>query len=384
MGNWLNDIGVKLTFRGYWDASSGDFPPNPNAGDWWIADNTGTMIDVVPSPVRTLSVSSDDHFMFTGVTFTMVSSVGGSFVYFEGTVVPTGYTASPSENVFVDTSNTALTLKLPASPNMFDRVDIISAAPTYETNNLTIDPQGWPIGGIVDTFVISQNNLSVTAYWIGGTLGWIVVERGDAVLNTIAIDSGISYYVDVADTGGIGHNHYSYLTDAEVRDLIDGTVLSVAKQSSLSSAHSHLLTYTYSNSLFEITVDSNHVGQEHTALVLGFQGQETPWILFDEISAGSPPQPLLAQAFDSIIVDTTVIPLTIRLPISPVLNARITIIPGAPTYSTNALTIDNNGNAIGGVIDSVEVNVDGMSLEFIWRGGSLGWVVTERGSTIIV
>lgn len=374
MGNWLSDIGVKLTYRGTWDAASGDFPLNPHVGDWWIAGSTGTMLQI-GSPALSLSVVTNDHFMYADGEFKLISSQGEKFSYFDGSTIPSPYTAEPPENILVDTSAGPLTVRLPATPNLFDRVDVISALPTYDVNNLTVDPQGLSIGGVFDTMLITENGLSVSFVWVGGDLGWVAYERGDALVNTVADDSGISFYVDIQDAGSIGHNHVTYLTDAEVRDLVTGEVAQVVKSSSLAASHSHLITFTYSNGLFDITIGTNHPGQEHVPVVLGFEGYDPEWILID--SPGSPVVAFPAQARDHILVDTYLYPLTIALPASPTINNRIRIVPARPTYSTNSLTIDNNGNPIGGVTDTVEVDVDGLALEFIWVGGDVGWVVNE-------
>ena len=385
MGNWLNDIGVKITFKGTWNAAPGDFPSPANIGDWWIAESSGTMIDITPSPALILSVSAGDHFMKSDTEFTLITSQGQQYIYFEGGVVPSPYTAIPSDIIFVDTTNTALIVKLPTTPNLFDKVEVIAASQTFETNNLTIDPQGELVGGITDLFVVSQNGLSFAMVWLGGLIGWTVFERGDALINKVVDDSGVSYYVDVTDAGGVGHNHVSYLTDAEVRDLVDGTVLSVVKLSSLVSAHQHTLTYTYNNGDFNIVVSANHVGQEHEAIVLGFEGHNPIWILIDDIS--SPPAPYAALPNDFLIVDTSVQSQTIVLPSSVANNTRVIIIPAGPTYSTKSLYINNNGQKISGVLDSLEVNTDGLALEFIWKDGAYitgSWIVTERGDAIIV
>lgn len=381
MGNWLNDLGVNLKYKGKWDAASGDFPTGAKMGDWWISENSGTMLSITPS--QSLSVNANDHFMFSGTEFVIVSSSGRKFSYFDGVSIASPYLPDVGEYVYVNTAAGSLTLQLPTSPNLFDQIDIISVAPFYETNNLTIDPQGNDIGGVNDSFILNENGLSVTVVWLGGSIGWAAFERGDSILNNTVADSGVAHYVDVTDAGGIGHKHVSYITDAEARDLIDGTVPSVLKTSSFVAGHDHVLTYTYNNGRFSVAVATNHVGQEHVAIVLGYEQLEIQWILVDD--AGSPPAPFPALPNDHIIADTFYESITIQLPAAPALNSKVVIIPARPTYSTNPLYIDNNGAAIGGTVDSIEVNIDGMPLVFIWKGGSLGWIVAEGlGSVYIV
>ena len=94
--------------------------------------------------------------------------------------------------------------------------------------------------------------------------------------------------------------------------------------------------------------------------------------------------PYSAAADDDLLVDTSNDPVTITLPASPQAGDKIMIIPYKDSYSTNNLTIDNNGNMIGGNNDSATVSKDGLALEMSWLGGTIGWAAISRGDTLHV
>lgn len=103
-------------------------------------------------------------------------------------------------------------------------------------------------------------------------------------------------------------------------------------------------------------------------------GEIINWIVVDALS--SPPS-YEAVPGDYIIADTNYGLVTVILPTNANVDDRIVIVPARATYSVYPLVIDNNGELIGGVNDTLNVNVDGLVLEFIWQGGAIGWVATD-------
>ena len=82
------------------------------------------------------------------------------------------YTASDGDNLFCDTSGTAFTLTLPASPSIGNQVKIIDAEGTFGTNNLTVGRNSQKIQGATSDLVISTNGAGIALVYVNADNGW--------------------------------------------------------------------------------------------------------------------------------------------------------------------------------------------------------------------
>ena len=85
------------------------------------------------------------------------------------------YTAVNGDEVFADTTSAALTITLPATPSVNDKVSIADYAGTYSTNALTVARNGVNIMGLAEDMVIDIDNVSVDFIYSGVTQGWRMV-----------------------------------------------------------------------------------------------------------------------------------------------------------------------------------------------------------------
>ena len=79
-----------------------------------------------------------------------------------------------NRNYWVDTSGGAVTLTLPASPTAYDYVKFTDITGSFDTNNLTINPNGKRIQRIADNMTISTEGASVTMVYYNDTVGWLL------------------------------------------------------------------------------------------------------------------------------------------------------------------------------------------------------------------
>lgn len=82
------------------------------------------------------------------------------------------YTAISGDRIFADTSASAWTLTLPASPSPGAEVAVIDVAGAFAANNLTIARNGNLIMGLAEDVTVSAPNTSVTLIYSGVTNGW--------------------------------------------------------------------------------------------------------------------------------------------------------------------------------------------------------------------
>ena len=86
------------------------------------------------------------------------------------------FTASAENGYFVDTSGGQLTVTFPASPSLGNRITLVDYAKTFNTNLLTIDPNGDKIETNTDNYGLTGQGTKVTFTYEGSTKGWLASE----------------------------------------------------------------------------------------------------------------------------------------------------------------------------------------------------------------
>ena len=89
------------------------------------------------------------------------------------------FTAVAGNGYFVNTTSTAITVTLPASPSAGDQVAIKDYAATAETNNILIARNSSNISGEAGDVTISANGISVLFLYVDATQGWSQILTGE-------------------------------------------------------------------------------------------------------------------------------------------------------------------------------------------------------------
>ena len=82
------------------------------------------------------------------------------------------YTAVADDQIIVDTSSTAVTITLPASPSVGDEVHFIDGKGTFGSNNLVINRNSSNINSSASNLTVSTNGQSFTLVFANATRGW--------------------------------------------------------------------------------------------------------------------------------------------------------------------------------------------------------------------
>ena len=107
-------------------------------------------------------------------TLSFVDNTGGtSWV----AVKTSNYTASAGEGVFANTTSSAWTLTLPASPSLGDEVSFVDYAGTFDTNNLTIARNSSKIHGADEDLTVSVERAANTLVFTDATQGWLLKSK---------------------------------------------------------------------------------------------------------------------------------------------------------------------------------------------------------------
>ena len=93
-----------------------------------------------------------------------------------GSIKTATFTAANGEGYFANTSGGAFTMNLPAG-TAGNIVSVVDYTNTFQTNNLTVAPNGSEkIGGIAQNAILNTEGQSVTFVYVDGTEGWKNVQ----------------------------------------------------------------------------------------------------------------------------------------------------------------------------------------------------------------
>ena len=124
---------------------------------------------------RFLKVASVSGSGTTGIGQLSFAEVSGGTSY--QAVKTSGFTAVAGEGYFCNTSSAAFTATLPAG-TLGDEITFIDYAGTFDTNNLTIAPNGSEkIMGTAASLTVSIERAGLTLVYTDGTQGWLLKDK---------------------------------------------------------------------------------------------------------------------------------------------------------------------------------------------------------------
>jgi hypothetical protein len=117
-------------------------------------------------------------------------------------VKTTGFTATANKGYFCNTTSAGFTVTLPATPSAGDEIIILDYAGTFDTNALSISPNGNKIEGATSDLQLTGEREGVRLVYIDSTQGWLAysgINEGTDALSPLPLD--VEYLV-VAGGGG--------------------------------------------------------------------------------------------------------------------------------------------------------------------------------------
>jgi hypothetical protein len=125
-------------------------------------------LDTSKITTGTLSADRIDNNSLANIT-SLPSGVGGLALQ---SVQTTGFTAVKGNLYPCDTTSAAFTVTLPASAAVGDQVQILDYAGTFNTNNLTVNPNGLKIQTDTGNRLFNTNRIALTFTYVDSTQGW--------------------------------------------------------------------------------------------------------------------------------------------------------------------------------------------------------------------
>ena len=95
-----------------------------------------------------------------------------------GSIKTSTFTAVNGQGFFANTTGSAFSMNLPASPSAGNIVSVSDYAQTFASNNLTVDRNGSNIEGDASNLVLNSPGLAMTFVYVDATKGWKVVDAG--------------------------------------------------------------------------------------------------------------------------------------------------------------------------------------------------------------
>ena len=118
-------------------------------------------------------------------------------------VQTTGFTAVAGNGYPCNTTGGTFTCTLPATASVGDTIELVDYAGTFDTNQLTLDPQSLNIKGASDNLRLAQEREGVRLVYVDATQGWVAVTAHATPPAIALLEYDIEYMV-VAGGGGGG------------------------------------------------------------------------------------------------------------------------------------------------------------------------------------
>ena len=120
----------------------------------------------VINPSRNVFLSTD------GTNWFEIQTQGSDWLTKTGT-----YTAFAGDKIFANTSGSAFTITLPASPTIGDEIRFVDVANSFDTNNLTVGRNSEKIDGTTADLTVATEGAAFALVYSGSSFGWKLLEK---------------------------------------------------------------------------------------------------------------------------------------------------------------------------------------------------------------
>jgi hypothetical protein len=128
-----------------------------------------------------------------------------SGIAWQSSVKTSGFTAVAGEGYFCNTTSAGFTVTLPATPTAGQQVALVDYAGTFDTNALTISPNGNKIEGGTANLGLTGEREGVLLVYIDSTQGWLATSGINEGTDALSVPPYSIDFLVVAGGGGGGN-----------------------------------------------------------------------------------------------------------------------------------------------------------------------------------
>jgi hypothetical protein len=165
----------------------------------------------------------------SGVLSFITPSTG---IAWQSSVKTSGFTAVAGEGYFCNTTSSAFTVTLPATPTAGQQVAVVDYAGTFDTNALTISPNGNKIEGGTGNLQLTGEREGVLLVYIDSTQGWLATSGINEGTDALSPEPYSVDFLVIAGGGGGGAYYYAggggaggYRTSTQT--VLPGTLITI-------------------------------------------------------------------------------------------------------------------------------------------------------------
>jgi len=125
-------------------------------------------------------------------------------ISWQSSVKTSGFTAVAGEGYFCNTTSSAFTVTLPATPTAGNQIALIDYAGTFDTNFITISPNGNKIEGSTSNMALRTEREGVLLVYIDATQGWLATSGINEGTDALEIAPYTVDFLVIAGGGGSG------------------------------------------------------------------------------------------------------------------------------------------------------------------------------------
>jgi hypothetical protein len=180
-------------------------PVAPTANNQALISSTAGVMSFTPYSFPSADGTNGQTLITNGSGALSFTSASAGLTW-QSSVKTSGFTAVAGEGYFCNTTSSAFTVTLPATPTAGQQVAVVDYAGTFDTNKLTISPNGNKIEGSLANHELTSEREGVLLVYIDSTQGWLAtsgINEGTDALSPIPI---IADFLVIAGGGSGGHS----------------------------------------------------------------------------------------------------------------------------------------------------------------------------------
>ena len=331
----------------------------------FVSSNSAIEFGSITTDTSNSWVNSNDYATYTTVS-SLIDTVQANLTSVIGAAPSTLDTLAEIASALENDANVAVSLTNSIG-QVSSNVDLVQDNVSINTSSINTVQDNVSINtSSINTVQSNLTALTSSDLDMGGNK----VLFGNMYANEASLPSASTYHGMFAHVHSTGKGYFAH-AGAWVK-LLDET----------SSTTTNLIEGTnlyYSDDRVNTALNTSSA---NTNQVLSWTGTDYAWVAQSSGGTNYPwsnvSSNVSASAGDKLFVDTSTSAITITLPASPAFGSEIRVIDIKGNSANNKITLDNNGNNIEGITDSLEVNINRAAFGLVFYDATEGWVFIEK------